>query len=139
MKLYLTLKSIPELSELPPEERQIAWHECRGKALRHWEAWAGTLAAMMLGIGVGVVTLEVTLAISPFSRSVTYFGSGFICGGVIVGVANFLRELVIASLVRPYLKAYLEERKREQEQEAEKSRISVDYLEAPFKEPEARP
>lgn len=133
MKLYLTLKSIPELSDLAPEVRQIAWHECRGKTLRHWEAWAGTLAAIMLGVGVGVVTLEIILAISPFARPVTYFGSGFICGAVIVGVANFLRELVIANLVRPYLKAYLEE------QVEEKSRISIDYLNAPFEEPEPGP
>ncbi len=44
MPIYWTLKSVPELSHLPRQERGRAWRRVGYKTLRHWQAWLGLIA-----------------------------------------------------------------------------------------------
>jgi hypothetical protein len=45
MQLYWGLKSIPELSGLPPAERRRVWRAGHWKAYRHWQTWAAMAGA----------------------------------------------------------------------------------------------
>jgi len=53
--IYWSLKSIPELSQLSPVERRLAWGRVHRKTLRHWQAWAGLGACGVCGaLGAGL-------------------------------------------------------------------------------------
>ena len=53
MQIYWTLKSIPELSGLPSEERMRVWRAAYWKTKRHWQFWAGLVG---LGLCAGIST-----------------------------------------------------------------------------------
>jgi len=127
MSFYFTLASIPELADLPASERRIAWHNCRNRAYRRWQTWVGTALAGLAGVTFGAGTLFAFVYLSPFSRLPTYFVAGFVCGAVVVGVTEWLRTVVVASQIRPYLREYVEDPDEEQA-----GRIDIDYLRAPF-------
>lgn len=52
MRIYWTLKSIPELSKLSTDERVKRWRRTYKSTFRHWETWAG-LVLMGLFSGMG--------------------------------------------------------------------------------------
>lgn len=115
MKIYWSLKSIPELAELTPAERTVVWHAVKGRAWSHWQTWLGATLAITfaLALGLGVLVLIQSLGItipglSPRTAILArYFLAGFFCGGLVVGVASYLIGLVIASQLRPHLRDYL--------------------------------
>ncbi|MBB3059570.1 hypothetical protein [Microbulbifer rhizosphaerae] len=41
MKIYWTLKSIPEFSALSIQERGARWRKVYTKCFRHWQTWLG--------------------------------------------------------------------------------------------------
>lgn len=43
MKIYWTLKQIPELSSLSFQERGKRWRKAYKKSFRHWETWLGLI------------------------------------------------------------------------------------------------
>ena len=52
MQIYWTLRSIPELSGLPSDERRRVWWDAYRKTTRHWQYWAGLVgmaACMEIG------------------------------------------------------------------------------------------
>jgi hypothetical protein len=49
MPIYWTLKSIPELSQLPPKERGIVWRRVYKMTFRHWQTWIGLLGCVAFG------------------------------------------------------------------------------------------
>ncbi|WP_313715285.1 hypothetical protein [Atlantibacter hermannii] len=52
MRIYWTLKSIPELSNLQVQERRKRWKRVYKSCFRHWETWAGlTLGGLLAGLG----------------------------------------------------------------------------------------
>jgi len=51
MQIYWTLRSIPELSELPLGERMPVWRAAYRKTTRHWQFWASFL---VLGLCVHI-------------------------------------------------------------------------------------
>ena len=52
MPIYWTLKSVPELSSLPRQERGRAWRRVGFKTLHHWQTWIGLIACgACAGIG----------------------------------------------------------------------------------------
>ena len=60
MRVYWSLKDIPELTRLAPSERRDAWMQASHKSLRHWQVWgaiilfvAGTCAGSWLGSYAG--------------------------------------------------------------------------------------
>jgi hypothetical protein len=86
--IYWTLKSIPELSGVPREERVRAWRAVSWKAFRRWEGWAALAA-----IGVGIILGNI------LSRPI---------GGAIGGaIGSFVFSQVWVHFTRPYLRDYL--------------------------------
>jgi hypothetical protein len=110
MKIYFTLGSIPELAPLSPSERRMAYHACAKPAARHWQVYTGTAVGLFLAIGLGAAVLYGIHKWQPFPRLPTYFTGGFLCGGIIVGVTSYIRELFIAHYIRPHLREHLADR-----------------------------
>lgn len=121
MKLYFSLKAIPELAELSPVERRLAWHTCKGHAWRRWQTWVATVlaAAVALGLAYGAMSilyayrLHLWMKVGPLPA---FFIMGFLGGGILVGVTQLLRWPVVAGQVRPRLRVYVEERRLEIQQ-----------------------
>ena len=132
MKLYFSLKSIPELTGLSPAERRLAWHACKGMAWRRWQTWAATL----VGLGAGVFLAYLIMsAIHAHRYEVAHrileatgrpswltlrevwflilFAMGFLGGGILVGVTQLVRWPVVAGQVRPGLREYVKRREVE--------------------------
>lgn len=72
MKIYWSLESIPELSDLTPSERLRLWQRCSFKPFRHWQVWA----ALAIGAACAVGALH-TVG-DPFASA---FASG-LAGGL---------------------------------------------------------
>ncbi|WP_058960719.1 hypothetical protein [Type-E symbiont of Plautia stali] len=49
MKIFWTLKSIPELADLDLWERGRRWREAYKSAFRHWQTWAGLIVCGAFG------------------------------------------------------------------------------------------
>jgi hypothetical protein len=117
MKIYWTLKSIPELAELTPAERTVVWHACKPRAWRHWQTWLGAILAVIISIVLGAGVLMLVQSFGVVIPGVSartailarFFVAGFACGGLVVGVASYLIGLVVASQLRPHLRDYLED------------------------------
>ena len=117
MKVYWSLKSIPELAELTPAERTVVWHAVKGRAWGHWQTWLGAtiavIVALTMGVGVLVLIQSFGITIPGLSpRTVIlarFFVAGFFCGGLVVAVSSYLIGLVVASQLRPHLRDYLED------------------------------
>ncbi|WP_416414347.1 hypothetical protein [Pantoea sp. App145] len=88
MKIFWSLRSIPELSQLPSKECGKRWNEVYALTFRHWETWAGlALCALLCGMGV------------------KFFG---IPGVIIMGaIAGFLYSQVVIHVARKYYRQRL--------------------------------
>jgi hypothetical protein len=53
MRMYWTIKRIPELAGLPPQEQRRLWRDGYSEAHRHWQTWA-SLAITGVGAAVGL-------------------------------------------------------------------------------------
>lgn len=52
MKIYWSLKAIPELASLSPQERNLIWKQAYSRTFRHWQTWLALLGGGLLaGIG----------------------------------------------------------------------------------------
>ncbi len=49
MKIYWSIKSIPELSALPARERKTRWEAAFSRTRRNWKAWVALLACALIG------------------------------------------------------------------------------------------
>jgi hypothetical protein len=99
MKLYFSIKSIPELANLPEEKQKEVWRKCSGKYWQHWQTWFATLvlcACFALGQAVGMRFGGI-----PWRILCVFIGS-FI-GGVIL---NQTITSVVRSHIREYLSSY---------------------------------
>ncbi len=55
MKLYWTLKSIPELQELDKSDRKEAWRFAYKKCFRHWQTYLGlAICGLCAGLGSSI-------------------------------------------------------------------------------------
>jgi len=85
MRIYWTLRQIPELATLSRAERGLVWRRAYRKAFRHWQTWAGLAACGVLsGIGGYVGGL---------------FGHSYIGAVVGGGVGGFVFSQVLAHVV----------------------------------------
>lgn len=98
MKLYWSLRSIPELSDLPRAEQRRLWRECWWKVIRHWQVWLVFLVGF-LGI-LGGAVLVVALA-CDFGLPLALI----LVSGVGGSLFPFLLNQVSIPLARPYLRA----------------------------------
>jgi hypothetical protein len=103
MQIYWSLKSIPELSRLPSEERGRLWDAALWKTTRHWQVWA-----------TGFIILFIT-AIAQTMAQKLLIGTGYRFGQAIgyaigwgVGWAVFWQVLI--HFARPYLRELLLEK-----------------------------
>jgi MFS superfamily sulfate permease-like transporter len=92
MQIYWSIKQIPELANLTPEQQKQAWQACYKKyALKSWPSW------VLLGV---MATLIIVCS--------RYFGP--ILGGAIGGgVGGGLWGLTLTNTLRPHLKTYVEQ------------------------------
>lgn len=152
MRIYLTLKSIPELTPLPPNERRLAWYACSKATFRHWQTWAGAAAGGLVSLGIGYLLLQAIIDYSPFDPLITYFAGGFLCGMIIVACTDYGRRVAISSQISPYLQDYLAQKgqtaaesgnhgghgaspaKKQDGAAPPAKKIEIDYLEQPFKD-----
>jgi hypothetical protein len=98
--VYWSLRSIPELSDLPRAERRRLWRECWWKVLGHWQVWLVFLVGL-LGLLGGTVLV-------PFLALACEFGlplALLLVSGVWGSLFGFLLNQVSIPLARPYLRA----------------------------------
>jgi hypothetical protein len=90
MRIYWSLKSIPELSGLPSEERRRVWWAAYLKITRHWQFWASLVGVFFLCVQIGDMLI------------------GHRIGGPIGAVVSgFILRQVSMHLARPYIRALL--------------------------------
>ena len=113
MNIYLTLKSIPELRALTANERKLAWWACRRRTWGHWQTIVGTVLAVTAGVAAGgAVLYGLVEFFGPFKtynqKLAVFFACGFLSGGIVIGITEYLRMVAVSSQIRPYLREYLE-------------------------------
>jgi len=52
MKIYWTLRNIPELSSVTAQERKRRWKQAYRSTFHHWETWVGLILSSVFG-GIG--------------------------------------------------------------------------------------
>ena len=95
MKLYWSYNSIPELANLPKENRKEVWAACHPKIFRRsiWISMIIAAVCIPLGIEIGK----------------SYFGgiAGLIVAVIIGGIVGALIWQVQAAMAMPYIREYL--------------------------------
>lgn len=92
MKIYWSLKELPELAALSPEQQKQAWKECYKKyALKLWQSWVA-LALMVALMVIGINLL-----------------GGFLGGAIGGGLGAGIWSVTLTNVLRPHLKAYVEQ------------------------------
>jgi hypothetical protein len=92
VKIYWSIKDIPKLANLSPEQRKQAWGECYKKyALKSWQSW----------VGLGVMAMLIAVSAKQL---------GPIVGGAIGGgLGGGIWAVILTNYLRPHLKAYVEQ------------------------------
>ncbi len=99
MKFYWTTRSIPELTQLPTEERKKVWqyHSCR--CFQHRETWIGVLVIILLTLSgwlLGAVLTEDAIQKKAWKEVLGMFGG-------IVGSLLFMQ--IVVGVVRKRIRA----------------------------------
>jgi hypothetical protein len=103
--IYWTLKSVPELSHLPRQERGRAWRAVSWKTLRHWQFWS-VFIGVILGAGASAfLALFVIWRLGGSSNAQLYGGLAAMLFVALPGMVA--SNQVMTNLARPYLRAYL--------------------------------
>lgn len=79
MKIYWTLKSIPELAGLTACERKRRWHSAYKSVFRHWQTWSGVL---LLGACAGAGSYSFGLAGAVLLAAI----GGFLYGQIVTRI-----------------------------------------------------
>jgi hypothetical protein len=87
MAIFWTLKSIPELGNMPARERRIVWRRAYRRTWHHWQTWVGLLAC---GICAGLG--------SHFGAKVDHPMFGTAIGGVVGGLIFWQASVYVARL-----------------------------------------
>jgi hypothetical protein len=97
MKIYWTKKSIPELSQLPDEERKAIWRRCCAKATGNWKTW----------IVLFVLCATFIDCTGFFARTWGLWGA--VIGGIIVGsVSGLIWAQVVIRKTIPHIRAEID-------------------------------
>ena len=101
MPIYLTTRSIPELTDLPPAERRRILRRCAPMTFRHWHTWA-TQVVCGGCVGLG--------AYLGWFMSAGHWGGPWI--GAVIGavVGGGVLGQVKGTLVRPYVREEIQSR-----------------------------
>lgn len=76
MKIYWTLKQIPELSGLSSKERGKRWRKAYKKSFRHWETWLGVIC-------LGLCAAAGSWVGDALNMRLLGAGIGGACGGLV--------------------------------------------------------
>jgi biotin transporter BioY len=96
MKIYWSIKSIPELADLSEQEQTEVWGKFYRKAWHHWQTWIATLvlcACVALGQAIGM-----------------RFGGihwRILCAVIGCFIGGMILSQIITSVVRTYIREYL--------------------------------
>ena len=93
MQFYWSLRSIPELSGLPPSERRRAWRAAYCQSYNHWQTWVSV-------VGVGLFMMVG----SNLGARIGHQSIGELIG---VAVGGFVFSQVSMEFARPYLRTFL--------------------------------
>ncbi len=99
MKIYLSIKSIPELKDLEPLHRKKIWRTNFRKAFNHWQTWVGAIFLGIMG-STGALVAE-----SLFQSKADIFGIwrlGVVLVFVVIGVMVF--NHIAIQQARQYMK-----------------------------------
>jgi len=107
MRVYWTLKSIPELSALPFWERGRSWRAAfrESRCLSNWRYWASITPIIALGGIGGLVAYGCFLFLYPFIGDLAFGTLLLELAGVVVGALWHAKVLV--ELVRPNIRKRL--------------------------------
>ncbi len=104
MKIYWTLKSIPELAEMSKKDRKKVWRRCYWKVFRHWQTWfalATCGVCTALGVALGRFCGELT---GNFIRELIAATVGGAVGG---GIGGSVFAQVAIAMGRRHIREYL--------------------------------
>ncbi len=104
MRIYWSLKSIPELSDLPNEERRQIWVATRRGPFRHWQYWAAVLGAFL-----------VLMLLVPLVDVVQSMGSRIVIYSLALYVFVLFIRQVGFYFIRPYMREYLQREQTEEQ------------------------
>ena len=91
--MYWSLKSIPELADLPRSQRGVLWRQCYFQALKERpKKFLLLFAGIGLGAGVGNIVGGIL------------GGYNIVGGGVGAAIAGMFVSQLLVEYVRPYLK-----------------------------------
>jgi len=105
LPLYLTKRSIPELSLLPTAERDAVWNAARRRALGRWELWLTLLVFTVAAYGL-LVLLRTLEGGAPIRAIRVLLAIAFGAAGGLAFAQIGIR------LMRPYIRAALEARRQ---------------------------
>jgi len=115
MHFYWSLKSFPELKELEPSQRRVAWRACGWKAWGHWQTWAAFLGVVVLVLAAGFLgsvidgQTYIWLGGIPTPKETMRAPVAAILLINIFGVAGFIAFIqVLCHMIRRHLKRYVE-------------------------------
>lgn len=92
MRIYWTLKSIPELSHLSSRERRKRWRSVYRSAFRHLETWSGLALVGILG-GVG------SHFFGPVGAAALAGAGGLFYGQIVIYVARkYYRQRLLGKI-----------------------------------------
>lgn len=100
MKIYLTIKSIPELSGLPKDIRLSSWCACFWKAFQHWQAWLAMFVTITTWTSVPFIRVYVCDEVSAI---ISWSVIGIVCFG-----GQLLIFQAVIQQMRPHLKRFVE-------------------------------
>jgi hypothetical protein len=112
MTFYYSMKSIPELTQLPARMRWRAWFACVHKTLRHWQTWLACGAAQ----APILVFFALFIWLAPSSLlALGESGRDFWLPIVLAGLGVVLLSApgilifshIQSEIIRPYLREYL--------------------------------
>ena len=98
MKIYWSLKSVPELAGMSKKERKVIWRRCYLKTFRNWQTWLAIVACLVFA-GIGNIWGRI-------------LGSEIIGTGIGGGIGGLIFGLVTAEMegrnIREYLASHQE-------------------------------
>jgi hypothetical protein len=108
MKVYWSLRSIPELADLSRAEQRRLWRECWWMVLDHWQVWL-VFALGSLGL-LGCMYLCMYLAafltiLGGLGWLLAWLLALIVVSGLWGGIFSFTLDQVSIPLARPYLRA----------------------------------
>ncbi len=93
MKIYWTMKSVPELAALPKQERREVWRWANRQAFKHWQTWVGLIICSLFA-GMG----------SHFGHAVGLDSSGYVGAGIGGGIGGFIYSQFSMRIALPYIR-----------------------------------